>query len=73
MKSTSCVTQSTVDGIRHHITSLRRELDAISAENREYYKSRDHSDILKRRYEDRRIRVIQIRAELLEMLNDDLA
>jgi len=61
------------DIIRSRIAALRQELEKISVENREYYKNRHHADtIMKRAHEDRETRVIQIRAELREMLKDKL-
>ena len=57
--------------IKQRITSLRQELEKIGIENRNYFKYGNRSEILKRAHEDRRIRVVQIRAELAEMLTDD--
>ena len=57
------------------IHDLQRELARLSAETREYYKRPNHSHSAsdRLRQEDRRLRIIQIQAELREMLNDYLS
>jgi len=53
------------------IRDLRREVARLTADTREHYKHPNHSLINNLRQKERRLRIVQIQAELREMMNDE--